>query len=42
MAKDVEVAVMDIAAAHGGLSAADAQTFLAQLKSQGRYQADVY
>lgn len=42
MAKDVETAVMDIAVAHGGLNAADAQAFLAQLKSQGRYQADVY
>lgn len=42
MAKDVETAVMDVAVAHGGLSAADAQKFLAELKSQGRYQADVY
>ena len=42
MAKDVEAAVRDVAAAHGGLSADDAAAYLAKLKSDGRYQADVY
>jgi sulfite reductase (NADPH) flavoprotein alpha-component len=42
MAKDVEAAVRDVAAAHGGLSADDAAAYLAKLKSEGRYQADVY
>jgi sulfite reductase (NADPH) flavoprotein alpha-component len=42
MAKDVEKAVLAVASAHGGLSEAEAQKFLADLKAGGRYQADVY
>jgi len=42
MAKDVEVALVDIVAQHGGCSPADAKDFVAELKSKGRYQADVY
>lgn len=42
MAKDVEKAVMDVAAAHGGLSGDKAAAFLADMKKTGRYQADVY
>jgi sulfite reductase (NADPH) flavoprotein alpha-component len=42
MAKDVEAALRDVAAAHGGLSAEASAAFLADLKAQGRYQADVY
>jgi sulfite reductase (NADPH) flavoprotein alpha-component len=42
MAKDVERALVDIAAQHGGLSADDAIGFIAGLKKAGRYQADVY
>ena len=42
MAKDVEAAVVDIAAEHGGLGAARARAFLDEMKAAGRYQADVY
>ncbi len=42
MAKDVEKAVADVAATHGGLSAEAAAKFVADLKTAGRYQADVY
>jgi len=42
MAKDVETAVRDVAAAHGGMSQEAATAFVAKLKSDGRYQADVY
>ncbi|MEP9375810.1 sulfite reductase subunit alpha [Aquabacter sp. CN5-332] len=42
MAKDVEAAVMDVAASHGGHSKEQAAAFLAELKKAGRYQADVY
>ena len=42
MAKDVEKALVAVAASHGNLGEADAQKFLADLKSSGRYQADVY
>lgn len=42
MAKDVELALVDIVAAHGGRTADAAQAYLAQLKKSGRYQADVY
>lgn len=42
MAKDVELALVDIVAAHGGRSAEAAQAYLAGLKKAGRYQADVY
>ncbi|OYW62356.1 MAG: sulfite reductase [Bosea sp. 12-68-7] len=42
MARDVELALVDIVAAHGGRSAEAAQAYLAGLKKAGRYQADVY
>jgi sulfite reductase (NADPH) flavoprotein alpha-component len=42
MAKDVEAALVDIIAQHGGCSPAEAVKFLAELKAKGRYQADVY
>lgn len=42
MAKDVEAAVAAVAAEHGGLSAEAAARFVADLKTAGRYQADVY
>ncbi len=42
MAKDVELALVDIVTAHGGRSAEAAQAYLAGLKKAGRYQADVY
>jgi sulfite reductase (NADPH) flavoprotein alpha-component len=42
MAKDVERALVDIAAEHGSMSDAGARDFLAELKASRRYQADVY
>jgi len=42
MAKDVENALTDIVAEQSGRSAAEAAKFIADLKAQGRYQADVY
>jgi sulfite reductase (NADPH) flavoprotein alpha-component len=42
MAKDVEAALVDVIAEHGGCTPADAVEFLADLKTKGRYQADVY
>ncbi|TDR85499.1 sulfite reductase subunit alpha [Enterovirga rhinocerotis] len=42
MAKDVETALVDVAAQHGGLSAEEAVAFVQGLKKAGRYQADVY
>lgn len=42
MAKDVEAAMVDVIAEHGGISPSDAVKFLSDLKSKGRYQADVY
>ncbi|MGL4634483.1 MAG: sulfite reductase subunit alpha [Beijerinckiaceae bacterium] len=42
MAKDVERALVDIAAEHGKMSTDDAVAFVAGLKKSGRYQADVY
>jgi sulfite reductase (NADPH) flavoprotein alpha-component len=42
MAKDVENALTDIVAEQSGGSAAEAGKFIADLKAQGRYQADVY
>jgi ferredoxin-NADP reductase len=42
MAKDVEAALIEIVAQHGGHSPAAAAKFVADLKTQGRYQADVY
>jgi sulfite reductase (NADPH) flavoprotein alpha-component len=42
MAKDVETALAEIVAAHGHMSDAGARDFITELKSAGRYQADVY
>ena len=42
MAKDVERALVDIIAEHGGCSSDKAIAYLASLRKQGRYQADVY
>ena len=42
MAKDVEGAMVDIVAEHGGKGREDAVDFVARLKKAGRYQADVY
>ncbi len=42
MAKDVEAAVTDIVAQHGGCTPVEAAKFVTELKAQGRYQADVY
>ncbi|MGU3540907.1 sulfite reductase subunit alpha [Methylobacterium sp. A54F] len=42
MAKDVERAIIDVAAQHGGKSPDEAVAYLAALKKAGRYQADVY
>ncbi len=42
MAKDVENALTDIVAEHGGCSPHDAARFVADLKENDRYQADVY
>jgi len=42
MAKDVETALIEIAADHGSMSPAGAKDFIAELKAAARYQADVY
>jgi sulfite reductase (NADPH) flavoprotein alpha-component len=42
MAKDVEAAIVHVAQEHGGKSEADAKAWLQSLKSEARYQADVY
>lgn len=42
MAKDVERALVDIAVQHGAMKSEAAAAFVSELKSQGRYQADVY
>ena len=42
MAKDVEAALAEIVAEHGGCSPAEAVKFIAELKACGRFQADVY
>jgi sulfite reductase (NADPH) flavoprotein alpha-component len=42
MGKDVERALLDIIAEHGARSADQARIFLAELKTSGRYQTDVY
>ncbi len=42
MAKDVELALVDIVAKHGVRSADDAAAFVGDLKKCGRYQQDVY
>jgi sulfite reductase (NADPH) flavoprotein alpha-component len=42
MAADVEKALVEIAATHGGHDERAAKAFIAELKKTGRYQADVY
>jgi sulfite reductase (NADPH) flavoprotein alpha-component len=42
MAKDVETALTAIAVQQGGMDEAAAKSFIARLKADGRYQADVY
>jgi sulfite reductase (NADPH) flavoprotein alpha-component len=42
MSKDVEHALIDVIAAHGARTTDQAVSFFAELKKQGRYQADVY
>jgi sulfite reductase (NADPH) flavoprotein alpha-component len=42
MAKDVEAALVDIVAQHGGCTPERARDFVAEMKAKGRYQADVY
>ncbi|MBI1201838.1 MAG: sulfite reductase subunit alpha [Rhodopseudomonas sp.] len=42
MAKDVELALVEIVAAHGARSLEEASAFVTDLKKKGRYQQDVY
>jgi sulfite reductase (NADPH) flavoprotein alpha-component len=42
MAKDVEIALVDIVAQHGARTVDQAIAFVAELKRKGRYQQDVY
>lgn len=42
MAKDVERALVDVVAEHGGRSSEEAIAYIASLRKAGRYQADVY
>ena len=42
MAKDAELALVDIVAQHGMRTADEAVAFVAELKKKGRYQQDVY
>jgi sulfite reductase (NADPH) flavoprotein alpha-component len=42
MARDVEEALVEIASRAGQMSEASARSFIAELKAEGRYQADVY
>lgn len=42
MAKDVEQALLDIIALHGGMDAEQADEFLSELRLDRRYQRDVY
>jgi sulfite reductase (NADPH) flavoprotein alpha-component len=42
MAKDIEIALVDIIAQHGARSPEEAAAFVANLKKVGRYQQDVY
>ena len=42
MAKDVERALVEVVASHGGRTINEAIAFVAALKKAGRYQADVY
>jgi sulfite reductase (NADPH) flavoprotein alpha-component len=42
MAKDVEAALVEIIAQHGGRTPAETIRLLGELKAAGRYQVDVY
>ena len=42
MAKDVQQALIEIIAEHGGKSPADAKAYLEVLRKSKRYQRDVY
>jgi sulfite reductase (NADPH) flavoprotein alpha-component len=42
MAKDVDTALIDIAAEQGGKSRGDAKAYVGALRTSGRYQTDVY
>jgi sulfite reductase (NADPH) flavoprotein alpha-component len=42
MAKDVDVALLDVIAQQGGLDAAAAADYVKQMKKDRRYQRDVY
>jgi sulfite reductase (NADPH) flavoprotein alpha-component len=42
MAQDVESAIVHVAQEHGGKSEDEAKAWLASLKAEARYQADVY
>ena len=42
MAKDVEIALVDIVAQHGARTAEEATAYVGDLKKKGRYQQDVY
>jgi sulfite reductase (NADPH) flavoprotein alpha-component len=42
MAKDVEIALVDIVAQHGARRTEEAIAFVSELKKKGRYQQDVY
>ena len=42
MARDVEHALMDAIARAGGMSAEDAEEYLDNLRTERRYQRDVY
>jgi len=42
MAKDVELALVDIVAQHGARTPEEASAFVMELKKKGRYQQDVY
>jgi sulfite reductase (NADPH) flavoprotein alpha-component len=42
MAKDVELALVDIVAQHGARTPEEASAFVTDLKKKGRYQQDVY
>jgi sulfite reductase (NADPH) flavoprotein alpha-component len=42
MAKDVEAALVEIIANHGGRAPAEAVRLLGEMKAAGRYQVDVY
>jgi len=42
MAKDVEQALLDVVAEHGGMDVDAADEFLSELRIARRYQRDVY